>query len=123
MSVRLPTVRLRRPFTVRWLETMASVQMPATQSEWLMGGLDPTLKAARLANYLVTLRKELLQLAQACGKVHPALLGLDQFEIVDGFASRSAREVFVYEEGWGLPTRKERAAVEAIMRGERPSTV
>jgi glutamate synthase (ferredoxin) len=87
-----------------------------------MGGLDPTLKAARLANYLVTLRKELLQLAQACGKVHPALLGLEQFEIVDGFASRSAREVFVYEEGWGLPTRKERAAVEAIMRGERPST-
>jgi glutamate synthase (ferredoxin) len=94
----------------------------ATQSEWLMGGLDPTLKAARLANYLVTLRKELLQLAQACGKVHPALLGLEQFEIVDGFASRSAREVFVYEEGWGLPTRKERAAVEAIMRGERLST-
>ena len=35
MSVRLPTVRLRRPFTVRWLETMANVQMPATQSEWL----------------------------------------------------------------------------------------
>ncbi len=29
----------------------------ATQNKWLMHGLDPKLKAARLANYLVTLRK------------------------------------------------------------------
>jgi hypothetical protein len=36
-----------------------------------MGGLDPTLKAARLANYLITLRKELLSLAHACGEPTP----------------------------------------------------
>ena len=27
MSTRLPTLRLRRTFTVRWLETMACVQL------------------------------------------------------------------------------------------------
>jgi hypothetical protein len=35
MSARLPTLRLRRAFTVRWLETMAAVQVPSAQTEWL----------------------------------------------------------------------------------------
>ena len=35
MSARLPTLRLRRAFTVRRLETMAAVQVPSTQTEWL----------------------------------------------------------------------------------------
>ena len=35
MSTRLPTLRLRRAFTVRWLETMAAVQVTSTQTEWL----------------------------------------------------------------------------------------
>lgn len=35
MSGRLPTLRLRRTFTVRWLETMACVQLPAPHAEWL----------------------------------------------------------------------------------------
>ena len=39
----------------------------ATQNRWLMRGLDPELKSARAANYLVALRKELLSLARACG--------------------------------------------------------
>jgi glutamate synthase domain-containing protein 2 len=34
----------------------------ATQNRWLMRGLEPTSKGARLANYLVTVRKELLML-------------------------------------------------------------
>lgn len=90
----------------------------ATQNRWLMGGLDPTHKAARLANYLVTLRKELLQLAHACGEVHPALVPIDRIEIVDGLSSRSAREVFGYRDDWGLPTPEERAAIREIM-GQR----
>ncbi|MEB2310357.1 MAG: FMN-binding glutamate synthase family protein [Sorangiineae bacterium] len=94
-----------------------------SQSKWLMGGLDPTLKAARLANYLVTLRKELLALAHACGALHPALVALDRFDVLDGLSARGAREVFGYEPGWGAPSANERAAIEAIMRGEpgRPS--
>jgi glutamate synthase domain-containing protein 2 len=88
----------------------------ATQSRWLMGGLDPTLKSARLANYLVTLRKELLALANACGEVHPALVPLDAFEIIDGLKSRPAREVFGYEKGWGMPTQEDCEAIRALMR-------
>ncbi len=86
-----------------------------TQSRWLVGGLDPTLKSARLANYIVTLRKELLQLARACGEPHPALVPPDRFDLVDGFSTRSAREVFGYAEGWGRPTEGHRAAIRAIM--------
>jgi glutamate synthase domain-containing protein 2 len=74
----------------------------ATNRRWLMAGLDPSLKSARFANYLAALRHELLELAQACGEVHPALVGLDRIEILDGsFVSRPASEVFHYEPGWG----------------------
>lgn len=67
----------------------------ATQSAWLMRGLDPTDKAARMANYLVTLRKETLWLAHACGVAHPSEVTLDQFEVLDAsFGARSARDVF-----------------------------
>ncbi len=88
----------------------------ATQQPWLVGGLDPTLKSARLANYLMTLRKELLALAHACGEVHPGLVSLDRFDVVDGFHRRSAREVFGYDPSWGLPSPEEQSAIRSLMR-------
>ncbi|MEO6775552.1 MAG: FMN-binding glutamate synthase family protein [Kofleriaceae bacterium] len=76
----------------------------ATQNRWLMRGLDPTLKSARLANYLATLRKDLTQLAHACGVAHPALVPLDQLAIIGGpEGPLPAREVYRYQPGWGLP--------------------
>jgi glutamate synthase (ferredoxin) len=88
----------------------------ATQNRWLMRGLDPTDKAARLANYLVTLRKELLHLAHACGAPHPALVPLDRLAILDDrFGSQSARDVFGYQPAWGLPKAAERAELAALM--------
>ena len=70
----------------------------ATQNRWLMRGLDPTDKGARLANYVATLRKELVRLSRACGVPHPALVDLDRFEILDErFHSESARAIFGYE--------------------------
>jgi glutamate synthase domain-containing protein 2 len=87
----------------------------ATQNPWLMRGLDPTLKSARLANYLVALRKDLLALAHASGYVHPALVPLDRIDIIDGLVRRSARDAFGYAPGWGLPPDDERAAVAALM--------
>jgi len=90
----------------------------ATQNKWLMGGLDPTLKSARLANYLIALRKELLALGQACGQVHPALVSLDRFDIVDGFQTRSAREVFGYAPTWGMPDADDIAALKAHLAGD-----
>ncbi len=76
----------------------------ATQNRWLMRGLDPTLKSARLANYVAALRKELVHLAHACGHAHPALVPLDMLEIIGSSSeTRSARDVFGYRPGWGLP--------------------
>ncbi len=90
----------------------------ATQNRWLMRGLDPTSKSARLANYVVALRKQLLALSHACGEVHPGLVPLDVIAILDDrLSSRSAREVFQYEAGWGLPRPEEIAATRALMTG------
>lgn len=72
----------------------------ATQNRWLMRGLDPTLKAARAANYVVALRKELLQAARACGVDHPSKIGLDRIEILDGaLRLRSGSDLFGYSAG------------------------
>jgi glutamate synthase domain-containing protein 2 len=95
----------------------------ATQNRWLMRGLDPTSKSARLANYVVTLRKELVNLANACGAVHPALVPLEAIAIMEGLHSRPAREVFNYEPGWGLPPASEVDLVTRIMRGDSIATV
>ncbi|MDA0353015.1 MAG: FMN-binding glutamate synthase family protein [Chloroflexi bacterium] len=76
----------------------------ATQSQWLMRGLDPEVKSARLANYVVAFRKELLALCRACGVEGPALVSLDHLDVIDDrFGSRAAREVFGYAEDWGVP--------------------
>ena len=95
----------------------------ATQRPWLVGGLDPRDKSVRLANYVLTLRKELLALAHACGQVHPALVSLDAIDILDGLSRRSAREVFGYEPGWGLPGAEARRAVAEVMAARAEALV
>jgi hypothetical protein len=81
-------------------------------------GLDPTHKAARLANYVVTLRKELTRLSNACGCAHPALLTAGHMEILDGnFRSRPLSEVFEYQPGWELASSQDLAEVERLMEG------
>ncbi len=93
----------------------------ATQSQWLQHGLDPTLKSVRCANYLATVRFELLALARACGRVHPALVPLDALELLD-VDLRSVRvdELFGYEPGWGLPSDADVANITDLMtRAER----
>ncbi|MDH3224429.1 MAG: FMN-binding glutamate synthase family protein [Gemmatimonadota bacterium] len=91
----------------------------ATQSRWLMRGLDPTSKAARLANYVVALRKELLLLSRACGVAHPGLVSGDHIEILDDhFGSKDLWEIFGYEKGWGLPGPADRDAIRTLMAGK-----
>ncbi|MEJ2539391.1 MAG: FMN-binding glutamate synthase family protein [Gemmatimonadota bacterium] len=90
----------------------------ATQNRWLVRGLDPTDKAARLSSYVVTLRKELLRLSHACGVDHPGLLDSDHMEMLDGhFGSRPLRDVFGYRPGWEFPSPEDVAAVRAHMGG------
>ena len=81
-----------------------------------MRGLDPTHKGNRLANYIITLRKELLWLARACGVPHPCLVRPDHFEILDGrFGGVSAHKMFEYEEGWGMPSAADQTAIRELM--------
>ena len=88
----------------------------ATQNRWLVRGLDPTSKAARLANYIVTLRKEILQLCRASGAAHPGLLSGDAIEILDGrFGSATLHELFGYRVGWGLPSEEDRREIVRMM--------
>lgn len=91
----------------------------ATQSRWLQRGLDPTSKAARLANYFAAFRKEMVQLSHACGVVHPALLTGKHLEIIDGSCgSKSLYELFDYQSDWGLPSEADIAEISAIMSSD-----
>jgi glutamate synthase domain-containing protein 2 len=82
----------------------------------------PTFKAARLAGYVVALRRELTRLSRACGVAHPALVDSDTFEVLDdGFGSRTPRELFGYRPGWALPSAADQAAVGGPVPGGRPS--
>ncbi len=88
----------------------------ATQNAWLVRGLDPTLKADRLANYVLTLRKELLRLCRACGVAHPGLIMHDHFDILDErFGSSPTTELFGYEQNWGLPSAEQSEEITRIM--------
>ena len=87
-----------------------------TQNPWLNHGLDRQLKAVRLANYVQTLRGELIKLVEAVGVAHPALVTVDDIELLDaGAQSRSLREVYGYRSGWGVPAAADCAAVAALM--------
>jgi glutamate synthase domain-containing protein 2 len=88
----------------------------ATQSTRLQRGLDPDLKSVRCAQYLASLRFELLRLSRACGVPHPALVTADQIELLqDRWQAVTLRETVGYEEGWGLPSRSDRSEIVRIM--------
>ncbi|RBY90422.1 FMN-binding glutamate synthase family protein [Blastococcus sp. TBT05-19] len=93
----------------------------ATQNAWLAHGLDPALKSVRLANYVRTLRRDLLKVSEACGVEHPGLIDTGSVEVLTGRTeSRPLDEVYGYEPGWGLPSAADRTAIAAIMAGESP---
>jgi glutamate synthase domain-containing protein 2 len=93
----------------------------ATQNAWLAHGLDPTLKSVRAANYITTLRRDLLKVAEACGVEHPGLIDSGSVEILTGrTASRPLHEVYEYEPGWGLPSAADREEIVRIMTAESP---
>jgi len=88
----------------------------ATQSAWRARGLDPELKSVRVANYVITLRAELLRLAHAAGAAHPALVPTDQLEVLtEEFAAVTVRDRFGYEPEWALPPEDQQAEVVALM--------
>lgn len=95
----------------------------ATQNPWLSRGLDPTLKAHRVDNYLRTLRRDLLKVSEACGVWHPGLLTVDDVELLLG--NRKATplgEIYDYEPGWGHLGEEDAAAIIEIMSQAAPSS-
>jgi glutamate synthase domain-containing protein 2 len=93
----------------------------ATQNAWLAHGLDPALKSVRLANYVKTLRRDLLKVAEACGVEHPGLIDTGSVEVLTGrTASRPLDEVYGYRPGWGLPAEADRAEIRRLMAAGAP---
>jgi glutamate synthase domain-containing protein 2 len=93
----------------------------ATQNPWLARGLDPTLKSVRLANYVKTLRRDLLKVAEACGVEHPGLIDADFIEMLgSGTTTTGLRELFGYRPGWGHPSDADRDAIVALMTRTEP---
>ncbi len=90
----------------------------ATQDAWLAHGLDPTLKSVRVANYVSTLRRDLLKLAETCGVAHPALIDADDIEVLNGTSSGTPlREIYGYGPHWGRVSSGQRAEIEQLMAG------
>ncbi len=86
----------------------------ATQNPWLArGGLDPEQKSHRLANYIMTLRRDLLKVSEAAGgSVTPALLSPNAVEILDATVStgRSPTCTATSRGGGGAPPGQEIAS-------------
>jgi hypothetical protein len=74
----------------------------------------------RLANYVKTLRRDLLKVAESVGVAHPALIDADDIEVLNGdHTATPLREVFGYQPGWGRVSPEQRDAVVALMSGTR----
>ncbi|HEX5089395.1 MAG TPA: FMN-binding glutamate synthase family protein [Nocardioides sp.] len=95
----------------------------ATQNPRYTRGLDPTLKSVRFANYVRTLRRDLLKVSEAVGVVHPSLIGPDDVDVLNGVCTtRSVREVYGYEPGWALPGPELVAEIAGLMAPQVSAT-
>jgi len=91
----------------------------ATQSRWRQRAIDPELKSVRCANYVATLRQELLRLARTCGHRHPSLVQPAQIELLDsGQTTHTVEELCAYEPGWSDPPAEVVAALFAGWPGQ-----
>jgi len=90
----------------------------ATQNAWLAHGLDPATKSVRAANYVSTLRRDLLKVSEACGVEHPGLIGADSIEMLDGHSlSTPLRQLYDYAPDWGMPSAADQEAIVGLMSG------
>jgi glutamate synthase domain-containing protein 2 len=85
----------------------------ATQRPRLERGLVPSDKAPRTANYVATLRHELVRLSRACGEPHPGWVGADQVQVLqDPRTSVALGELAGYQDAsWGKPSPGQRQSL------------
>jgi glutamate synthase domain-containing protein 2 len=94
----------------------------ATQNAWLSRGLDPQLKSVRAANYVVSLRRDLLKVAEAVGVAHPGLITPADVDLLDGVRTATPlAELYGYEEGWGALRPDLAAGLSAAMEARLPA--
>lgn len=87
----------------------------ATHNRWLTHGLVPDKKSVNCANYLISLRSEILKLAHACGVPHPALVSSDMLECFDKpHKSATLEELFGLSADMNLDVRNA-AAIREVM--------
>lgn len=88
----------------------------ATQNPWLAHGLDANIKSVRAANYLRALRRDVFEVAEACGVAHPGLITASDVEVADGNRhSITLADLYGYRAGWGLPSDADRAEIARLM--------
>ena len=88
----------------------------ATHSPWLTRGLVPGEKAERLANYVINLRHELVQLAHACGVAHPGLVDGHSIDLLlDGNRTVGLFDHYEYPPQWRSPSAERVADLELVM--------
>lgn len=92
-----------------------------TQNPWLVRGLDADLKSVRAANYIKTLRRDLLRVSEACGVEHPALITADAVELLDvGTTSTPLGDLYGYDKDWARPSAADRAEIIRLMTATAP---
>ena len=88
----------------------------ATQNPRYTRGLDVSLKSVRAANYVRSLRRDLLKVSEAIGVVHPGLISPSDVDFATGTRSTvGLAETYGYDPSWprlGPDLVKE---IEAIM--------
>ncbi len=95
----------------------------ATHQKWFTRGLDPTDKSVRAGNYVMSLRKELLQLANACGQPHPSLVGGEAVDLLlEGHHTVSLWDHFGYDKAWWGPAMDRSDSLVATMTEGSRST-
>jgi glutamate synthase domain-containing protein 2 len=88
----------------------------ATQHRWLSRGLDPAIKSVRAANYIRSLRRDLLKVSEACGVSHPSLIGVDDLDILNGQESATPlRAIYGYRSAWGESPKTNQHHIDELM--------
>jgi glutamate synthase domain-containing protein 2 len=88
----------------------------ATQHRWLTHGLDPGVKSVRAANYIRSLRRDLLKVSEACGVSHPSLISVDDLDILNGQESATPlRAIYGYQHLWGQPSQSIQHGIGELM--------
>jgi hypothetical protein len=79
------------------------------------------LKSVRAANYIRTLRRDLIKVAEATGVEHPSMIGTDDVEILTGqTVGTPLHEIYGYERDWGYPSPADQDEVLALMADTSP---